>query len=214
VRQLEAFHAGYLGAAARTWDTQERRNIYLGNVASKRKKSVARLPWEIKQTEDSREAKRQAEVLTAFYNSIRVTSVLEQNERGGLSLLIRQMMDAVGKKFAVHEIVWSPTPQGLNAEFRFCPLWWFENITGKLRYLPQDFMIDGEEMLEGEWLVTVGEGNHGELLGGGSAEKLATERLGGVQRKVWHARITGENTRDFGFRRMEGDGGCRPEFHE
>jgi hypothetical protein len=158
VRQLEAFHAGYLGDAARTWDTQERRNIYLGNVASKRKKSVARLPWEIKQTEDSREAKRQAEVLTAFYNSIRVTSVLEQNEKGGLSLLIRQMMDAVGKRFAAHEIVWRFEPEGVKAEFLFCPLWWFENRTGRLRFLREEGLAEGEEMADGEWLVTVGEG--------------------------------------------------------
>jgi hypothetical protein len=105
------------------------------------------------------QAKRQAEVLTAFYrNSIRVTSVLEQNEKGGLSLLIRQMMDAVGKRFAAHEIVWRFEPEGVKAEFLFCPLWWFENRTGRLRFLREEGLAEGEEMADGEWLVTVGEG--------------------------------------------------------
>jgi phage gp29-like protein len=158
VRQLEAFHAGYLSDAARIWDAMERRDIYLGNVASKRKKAAARLSWEILQTEESAEADRQAEILRGFYNSIRATSVLEQNERGGLSLLVRQMMDAVGKRFAVHEIVWTLGPDGPRAEFLFCPLWWFENRTGKLRFLTHDGELEGEEMLDGEWMVTVGEG--------------------------------------------------------
>jgi hypothetical protein len=157
IRQLESFEAGYLQEAALTWDAQERRNIYLGNVAAKRKKAVARLPWEIRKMDDSRMATRQAEVLTEFWNSIRVSTVLQQDERGGLSLLIRQMMDAVGKRFAVHEIVWKPGA-ALQAEFHFCPLWWFENSTGKLRFLPEDGLLQGEEMADGEWLVTVGEG--------------------------------------------------------
>jgi hypothetical protein len=157
-RALDSFQNGYLKDSALLWDAMERRDVYLGNVSSKRKKAVARLPWEIKQTDDSRESKKQAEVLTTFYNSLRATTVLEQNERGGLNLLIRQMMDAVGKKFAVHEIVWTPDPDGLKAEFRFCPLWWFENRTGKLRFLPDEGALDGEEMPDSEWLVTVGEG--------------------------------------------------------
>jgi phage gp29-like protein len=156
--QLDQFHNGVVGPAARMWDAMERRDVYLRNVISKRKKSVARLSWEILTKDDSEEAKQQAKALEQFYKSIRATSVLKQDEQGGLSLLIRQMCDAIGKEFAVHEIVWAPRPDGLSAEFRFCPLWWFENKTGKLRFLPQEFATDGEEMAEGEWLVTVGEG--------------------------------------------------------
>lgn len=160
VRDLDSFHMGYLAQAARTWEAMEQRDLYLGNVASKRKKSVARLPWKIETLEESREAKNQAKALEAFYKGIEVTSVLEGNERGGISLLIRQMMDAVGKKFAVHEIVWT-TPgggTGPTAEFRFCPLWWFENRTGNLQFLPTEGAVEGVPMADGEWLVTVGEG--------------------------------------------------------
>lgn len=156
-RQLDGYHAGDLKDVARTWEAMEDRDLYLRNVISKRKKSVARLPWEILTEDDSDEAKRQAEVLEEFYNDLTATSVLKQDERGGLSLLVRQMMDAVGKGFAVHEVVWRPDPSGLKAEFRFCPLWWFENRTGKLRFLPSEAALEGEEMLPGEWLVTCGE---------------------------------------------------------
>lgn len=188
--QLDQFHAGELKDAARTWDAMERRCINTGNVAAKRKKSVARLPWQILTHDDDEvkagsspegpqgegapepqksDAEMQAEFLESFYQNIRVTSVLEQNESGGLRLLIRQMMDAVGKRFAVHEIVWVP-PGAMDsrgipnlsdvpiAEFRFCPLWWFENRTGRLRFLPSEGALDGEEMPPGEWLVSVGEG--------------------------------------------------------
>jgi phage gp29-like protein len=158
VNSLEQFHAGYLSAAATLWEAMERRDPVLCSLASKRKKAVARLPWEILTIEDSPEAARQKEVLLYFYNHLRATTVLEQNESGGLSLLIRHMMDAVGKKFAVHEVVWTLGPDGVKANFRFCPLWWFENKTGSLRFLSQDFATDGEEMQEGAWLVTVGEG--------------------------------------------------------
>jgi hypothetical protein len=92
-----------------------------------------------------------------FYANCRVTNALDENEKGGFKLLLRQMMDAVGKKYAVHEIVWRtveasgvenaasetadpsgslgtavPTipTQRYTAEFRFVPLWFFENTTG------------------------------------------------------------------------------------
>jgi len=74
-------------------------------------------------------------------------------------------MDAIGKYFAVHEIVWQPmaaddaTEGGeLTAKFIFCPIWWFEGTRGKLRFLPSEFQIYGNEMMPGEWLVTCGDG--------------------------------------------------------
>jgi hypothetical protein len=160
-QQIDQFHAGYLTAAARTWDAMEKRDIVLGNVAAKRKKAVARLPWEISVVDESADAKKQKKVLEEFYKQIRVTSVLDQNERGGIALLVRQMMDAVGKRYAVHEIVWNARDEDgrdCSAEFRFCPLWWFENLTGRLRFLQQDFQVEGVPMKEAEWMVTVGEG--------------------------------------------------------
>lgn len=186
-RQLESFKVGYIRELALLWDAMENRDINLKNVASKRKKAVSRLPWEIVTVEGApeKEAQQQREALKYFYDNITVTSALEQDERGGVGLLVRQMMDSIGKRYAVHEIVWQPANAAgaaapkiargemigedgkaqplyldtfLTAEFRFCPLWFFESRTGKLRFLPVEHAIDGQEMRDSEWMVTVGDG--------------------------------------------------------
>jgi hypothetical protein len=81
--------------------------------------------------------------LKHFYDHVTATNAINENETGGFKLLVRQMADAIGKKFAVHEIVWKPGADGLTAEFRFAPLWFFENRTGRLRYLPIEGAIEG-----------------------------------------------------------------------
>ncbi len=158
VNYLEAFRHGFIANLAVTWDAMERRDYTLSSVIPKRKKSVARLEWEIVQQDESPEARAQRDVLDYFYRNLTATSALEPDEQGGLGLLVRQMMDAVGKRYAVHELVYQPGPRGLTAEFRFCPLWWFESTQGRLRFLPQDFAMYGVDMNRGEWMVTVGDG--------------------------------------------------------
>lgn len=188
---LDAYETGYMGRAALLWDFIEDRDLLIRNVASKRKKAVSRAQWEVLTIGDSPEAMQQKEVLEVFYNNLVATNVLKQNERGGMGLLQRQMMDAVGKGFAVHEIVWKPMPgrgtnrslsrrqkpgaiktarqagspsveghvlgQFMTAQFRFCPLWWFENTTGTLKFLENDGEAEGQPMKESDWLVTCGE---------------------------------------------------------
>ena len=156
---LESFRLGFLRNAAITWDSIEKRDYTLGAVANKRKKDAARHGWEIVTVDDSPEAMAQKEKLEYFYNHITATNALNGSESGGMSLLLRQMMDAVGKYWAVHEIMWNPSMSGdLSAEFKFCPLWWFENTTGTLRFLPSEFSVYGGDMAEAEWLVTAGDG--------------------------------------------------------
>jgi phage gp29-like protein len=171
---LDSFRLGFFRNAAVTWDAMERRDYKLQAVASKRKKAVARRGWEIFTLNDSPAAQQQKLALEFFYNHLTATTALEENETGGLALLIRQMMDAVGKRYAVHEIVWQPgagapasgpvaTDSGsfkpsLTATFRFCPLWWFEGTRGHLRFLSTEFAIYGGDMTPGDWLVTVGDG--------------------------------------------------------
>jgi phage gp29-like protein len=157
-RYLDNFRQGFFREITITWDAMERRDTRLQTVAPKRKKAVARRGWEILVTQDTPEAQRQKKALEYFFNNVTATSALEPNEEGGLSLLVRQMMDAVGKRYAVHEIVWQPSPKGLTAQFVFCPLWWFEGTTGRLRFLQQEFDIYGVEMPREQWLITVGDG--------------------------------------------------------
>ncbi|MCX6994148.1 MAG: DUF935 family protein [Kiritimatiellaeota bacterium] len=170
---LDEFKAGYLRSCALTFEAIEDRDDTLKGVAGKRKKAAARNGWEIL-TLDSidesqkTEAASHKQVLLDFYNNITVTSAIDLNQRGQVSLLVRQMMDAVGKQYAVHEIIWKPSDAprstlnaqrvALTAEFRFVPLWFFENQTGALRFLPSEFATAGQPLEENGWLVTVGDG--------------------------------------------------------
>ena len=158
VGHLDNFQLGYLAWAALLWETMEKRDSALKGVIPKRKKAVSRLKLEILQKEQSPEAEAHAEALREFYDNLTAVNAIDENERGGLALLIRQMMDCVGKYYSVHEIVWQPG-EVLTAEFRFTPLWFFENRTGRLRYLTTP--VGGAEGLpleDGGWMVTKGEG--------------------------------------------------------
>lgn len=164
-RFLDRFESGYLQDLARLMEAVEQRDLMVRTVVGKRKKSVSRYGWDILVLPDAPEAvgKEQAAALRYFYNNLRATDVLNQNLKGGLSLLLRQMMDAQAKRFAVHEIVWKPRVGGsadgaLSAEFRFTPLWWFENTQGRLRYIESNSALAGAEMDPNGWLVSVGEG--------------------------------------------------------
>lgn len=156
--QLDNFLLGYVAFAALTWEAIERRDDVLRNVISKRKKAVAKLQRESLQIERSPEAELHAEALDEFYNNLTAVNALDENERGGFPLLVRQMMDAMGKYYAVHEIVWQPG-EVLTAEFRFTPLWFFENRTGRLRFLRVPLGgSDGEPLDDGGWMITKGDG--------------------------------------------------------
>jgi phage gp29-like protein len=164
---LDSFHGGQLRPAALLWETIERRDDVLKAVASKRKKSVARLQWDILTVDSSAEARQQCEALRFFYNSLRCTNAADGNENGSFNLLVRQMMDAVGKKYAVHEIVYKSHCEcqlagtekaPVSAEFRFVPLEFFENYSGRLRFLEKDGDREGVALEEGAWLVTVADG--------------------------------------------------------
>jgi len=111
VRILDAFEQGYLAEAALTWETIEKRDETIKSVAPKRKKAIARHGWEVivlpnLPCEAQAEALRHKAALEYFYTNLTCSNALDANERGGFKLLIRQMMDATGKRYAVHEIVW------------------------------------------------------------------------------------------------------------
>jgi phage gp29-like protein len=76
------------------------------------------------------------------------------------------MMDTVGNKYAVHVIIFSPKSASqtgfarfkLTANFRFVPLWFFENRDGRLKFLLNEGATEGVDLEPGAWLVTVGDG--------------------------------------------------------
>jgi hypothetical protein len=117
-RQLEAYTNGFLADFALTCEAMQERDDVLKNVIAKRKKAVARHGWEVLALDNSPEARAHQEALEYFYGHLRCSSVLKQNENGGFGLLVTQMMDAVAKGFAVHEIAWQPRLQPQTAPTR------------------------------------------------------------------------------------------------
>lgn len=163
---LEQWKLGFLRWQALTWNEIRERDDDIKPVEAKRVFAVSRLKWEIVKDEETPEAETHKQALEAAYNGLTCTDALDQNQQGKVQLLIRQMMEAVGARFSVHEIVWKPDVSAadgkaaLTAHFRHVPLWFFENRTGQLRYLPYELALDGIPLDAGGWLITVGDGLH------------------------------------------------------
>ena len=163
-QDMEQWQLGFLRWLSLDWSFIRERDDQIMAVETKRIFAVSRLKWEIMATDESPEATAHKEALEAFYNNLTTTHVIDQNEQGGVGLLIRQMMQAIGSKWAVHEMIWRPDvdPETgkptLTANFRFVPLWFFENRTGQIRYLPYELALDGIPLDAGGWLITCGDG--------------------------------------------------------
>lgn len=161
---MDAFRSGHLRELARIIDAQEERDDVLACVIPKAKAAVCRHGWDvvIGETQDEAEenlADEQKKVLRRFYNNLRVTSALDQDELGGVSLLLRQMMEAKGRRYSVHNIQWRPMVDGgYTATMWHTPLWFFENTTGRMRFIDKPYGFTGVEMEPQNWLVTKGQG--------------------------------------------------------
>lgn len=155
---LDSFEAGSLRDAALLWEAIAEREPTIKNVKEKREKATSKRDWEILKLEDSEEADRQAAILKAFYNGVETVNAYDKNQRGGVRLLIRQMMQAVSYRYATHNIIWNVTDGVLGAVFQFLPLHCFENTTGELRFIGSDYRSEGEPLTQGSWMVTVGDG--------------------------------------------------------
>ncbi len=157
-RALEAFEYGDLREFALLAETIAERDDTLKSVKPKREKATAHRDWNVLTREKSEAAEKHREVLEDFWKNVRAENAYDRNERGGMRLLIKQQMTAVSFKYAPHHIVWHPEPGRLRATFEFVPLWFCENRTGKLRFIRDGIGIEGEEMPDSEWMVTVGDG--------------------------------------------------------
>jgi len=162
VRHLEAFERGDICGLMRILEEFETREDKMRIGAFKMSAAVSSKPWEVrinKGEENNERAKLHQETLTKFWNRIETTDAFCRNRKGGLRLLVKQMMSAQSRVYSVHDIVWKVNGDGtLTASFTHVPAWCFENRTGRLRYIKNDGETHGEEMRDGEWLVTVGEG--------------------------------------------------------
>lgn len=156
---LDAAAAGWLRGAALIFEAIETREAIVRSVMTKRRSSVARRGWQIVMPDPKHpQAAAHKATLEYFYNNLTVTDVTDLNVQAGMSGLLRQMMDAVIQKYAVHEIVWMPTAQGLTAQLRRVPIYFFENRTGRLRFLGAETRADGIPLEEDGWMITVADG--------------------------------------------------------
>ncbi len=162
VRHLSAFNRGDICGLERVLEKFEAREDKMRIGAFKMAAAVSSKPWEVRTVrgeEDNPRATLHRDVLTKFWNRIEVTDAFCRNRKGGLRLLIKEMMEAQSRVYSVHDIAWKVNGDGtLDAVFTHVPAWCFENRTGRLRYIRNDGDTLGEEMRDGEWLVTVGEG--------------------------------------------------------
>jgi len=157
-RILDNFHQGHLAAASLMWEAIERRDDVLQGVISKRKKAISRLKWEIITLDNSPEALEHKDALQFFYNNLTASHACDGNQTGGFPLLVKQMLDSIAKKYAVHEILYQPhSSTQLTASFRFVPLWFFENTTGKLRLLSPNNSTESSPLTPPYWLITTGD---------------------------------------------------------
>lgn len=146
---------GWLRRAALMWENRAEGDEVLAVNLPKRSGSVARLPWAVMPIDDSIDAARHAEALEDFFNrGITATDALDLDQRGGMRLLIEQMMEAayIGKQ--AHEIIWTPGAMDLAAELRAVPLYFFESLSGRLRYTGPEMTTNGQPLEPGGWMIT------------------------------------------------------------
>ncbi len=157
---LDQFDLGYLRQAALIWEEMIQRDDKMIIAVPKMIRRVAQRPWEILIGEDvpdnlKAEAERHREALKYFYSHLRCENVIEENESGGVKLLIRRMMSARLFKYALAEIVWKPSADGLTAITRFAPLALFNTQTGGLQYSDVAYLVPGKPLDKTNWLIAV-----------------------------------------------------------
>lgn len=159
---LDGFARGYLRDAAILWNSIQWRDDRVGADSNKRHKSVPRYGYRLVaapgQKSDSPQVKKHMDAIAFALDNLSATDVLDPARYGGLSMLTRQMMHAVGMQYQVHELVWQPRPDGITLKAIGMPLWWFERTTGELRFLQHDFDLYGTSLEENGWMITHGDG--------------------------------------------------------
>lgn len=167
VRQLEAYARGEIAALAWVMEWLEKHDDIIATVAPKAKAAVSRhgydvLPKDEIRPEQKLQAQDQQGALQEFYQDLQVTDAVEFEEAGGMRLFIQQIMDAYGKGYAAHHIIWKPSRAGLKAEVVKVPTWFFEVTTGRMKFLPTYGAQRGVELetLGGRdaWFLSKGRG--------------------------------------------------------
>ncbi|MGJ8674056.1 phage portal protein family protein [Rubritalea sp.] len=149
-------------------DWVEEHDAMTSSVAEKSKVSVTRHGFDlIKKKNVEKElndlAEQQQSVLQSFFDNLHVHDAEDEDECGGVRLLLKQMMKAFGQRYSVHHLIWEPSAAGLSLKTSFVPLWFFENTQGRMRFIGDSGLsADGVSFDElggdSAWMVSKGRG--------------------------------------------------------
>lgn len=167
VRQLEAYSRGEIAALAWVMEWLEKHDDIIATVAPKAKAAVSRHGYDILPKDEiapelKQAAQDQQGTLQEFYQNLRTSDAVELEEAGGMRLLVQQVMDAYGKGYGAHHIIWKPSRTALNAELVKVPTWFFEVTTGRMKFLPSHSAQRGVDLDtlggRGAWMLSKGRG--------------------------------------------------------
>ena len=167
VRQLEAYARGELAPLAWVMEWLQKHDDIIATVAPKAFSAVSRHGYDVLPKEEidpslKKMAEDQQGVMQRFFQSLETSDAVELEEQGGMRLLVQQIMDAYGKGYAGHHIIWRPSRTEIQATLVKVPTWFFEATTGRLRFLPASHATHGVELetLGGRdaWMISKGRG--------------------------------------------------------
>lgn len=165
-RQLVAYSRGEIAALSWVMEWLEVHDEVIQTVAPKAKAAVSRHGQDVVFKEEvTPEQKQLAEDqqgrVQEFYQSLKVGDAVDLEVAGSTRLLYQQVMDAYGKGYAAHHIIWQPGAT-LTAEILKVPAWFFEVKTGWLQFLPSTWSTDGVSLDtlggRGAWMISRGRG--------------------------------------------------------
>lgn len=172
---LDLFENGYIRQSALLWEQMLSRDDVLSVDSGKRLDDLASKAAQKQIVVDEgsgAEGEKHRAALDYFYSNLTTSNAIDLDDHGGFRKLIRQMGTGIFHRYAVHEITWRDEEDGLTADFKFVPLYFFENVRGALRYTgpwnsigmpitPNDAQA-GQAIttptVEGEWLISRDEG--------------------------------------------------------
>jgi phage gp29-like protein len=151
VGYLRAFARGEISRAAWLMEWLELHDDTISTVAPKAKAAVSRYGYDVEIKPEVRSAQKklaedQKGRCEEFFQNLEAEDAMELEESGGMRLFVQQVMDAYGKRFGAHHIVWKPSRNGLSAKLIKIPTWMFEVTTGRLRFLESAYALTGVDL--------------------------------------------------------------------
>lgn len=158
---LNAWRHGHLVMGAELFEFFAERDIQLKSVYPKRKRAVSSLSWqvvEIAEAEASPETiARHTAAANHLIRTLVCTRALNRDERGGIRRLVNYLMEATLHGWSPCEVAWTPVRVkggwAYQVHLVHIPVRFFEATSGKLRFLEQDYGIQGKELEAGRWMV-------------------------------------------------------------